>query len=277
MLYLFNRKKHSAMQDIQDIRLHIHIENTEPMELMNLTSSLVSLNNQYVSYVRRHSSQNISSSSKLYIKEIREGSTILELVEVATVLVLPFLENVNTILGFTEYCKQALQYFTGKSKDRPGNITKYDCQDFSNLVNPIISDHGGVINIGTVYNGEITIVLTTDNTEANAIQNAARREIELLTKTEQTDVHKKVLMTWDQASSSINNNSKNKGVIDSIFPNKALKILYLAEDEDAIKKRMLYGDENPLKCVYEVDVMVEVSQNRPIAYRILKLHQIFEA
>ena len=39
---------------MQDIRLHIHIEDTQPMELLDLTSSLVALNNQYVAYLKKH-------------------------------------------------------------------------------------------------------------------------------------------------------------------------------------------------------------------------------
>lgn len=82
------------------------------------------------------------------------------------------------------------------------------------------------------------------------------------------------LMTWQQASSDIKNNAKNRGVIDSIFPGHAMKVLF---DDENIKRMMLYGEDNPLTSVYVVDVKVETSQNKPVAYRIVKFHEMFES
>ena len=53
---------------MQDIRLQVHVNNTIPMELSDLTSSLAALNNQYVAYIRRHRDGNISGAAKLYVK-----------------------------------------------------------------------------------------------------------------------------------------------------------------------------------------------------------------
>lgn len=257
----------------EDIRLHIHIEDTQPMELLDLTGSLVALNNQYVSYLKKHKGNNIKSEAKLYVKEIRHGSVIVELVDTMFASVLPFMENANTIIGFAEYCKSAIDYFLGKSKERP-ELTVADCKDFANIVNPITADNGAVINIGTYVNGDIHVILRADSTESNAIQNAANKEINKLSVLEQTDIYRNVLMTWQQASSDIRNNAKNKGFIDSICPGRALKVLF--DDED-VKKQMLYGEDNPLTSVYVVDVKVDTSQGKPVAYRIEKLHEVFEA
>lgn len=83
-----------------------------------------------------------------------------------------------------------------------------------------------------------------------------------------------VLMTWQQASSDIKNNAKNRGVIDSILPGRAMKVLF---DDEEVKREMLYGEDNPLTSVYVVDVKVETSQDKPVAYCIVKLHEVFEA
>jgi len=258
---------------MQDIRLRIHIQNTKPIELLDLTSSLVSLNNQYVSYVKRNTADNVSSNAKLYIQEIRGGSTILELVELAVITMLPFAENVNTIVGFAGYCKIVFDYLTGRTVAKP-ELSIPDCKDFSNIVNPIVTDRGAVMNIGTFINGDVNYTVIADNIKANALQNYSKREIETMRVTELAGVHRDVLMTWDQASGNIKNNTKNKGVIDSIYPNLALKILF---DDESIKKKILYGDDNPLVSVYRFDVKVETSQNKPIAYRVINHHETFEA
>ena len=259
--------------EIQDIRLHVHIEDTKPMELLDLTNSLVSLNNQYVAYLKRHLNQNMNSDAKLYVKEIRKGCVIVELVDTLTAVVIPFVENANTIIGFASYCKEVIQYFLGRNNNNPG-LTISDCKDFKNIVNPIAVDNGAVLSIGTLINGDINIEVKTNNVEANAIQNAIRKEINRLSVSQQTDIYKNVLMTWQQASSDIKNNVKNKGVIDSVLPGKALKVLF---DDDDIKRTMLYGDDNPLTSVYVVDVKLETSQNKPVAYRVISFHEMFES
>ena len=134
---------------MQDIRLHIHIEDTQPMELLDLTSSLVALNNQYVAYLKKHPEQNINSDAKLYVKEIRHGSVIVELIDTLAVAVLPFMENANSIIGFVGYCKDAIKYFLGKRADNPG-LTISDCRDFGNLVNPIAAVAQGAVTVDNV-------------------------------------------------------------------------------------------------------------------------------
>lgn len=274
MLHLFLRMHKQSIAPMQDIRLQIHIDNTLPIQLSDLNNALSALNSQYTSYVKRHREKNISSTTRLYVKEVRKGSAIFELVDMlpAVAVVIPFMENANTIIGFAEYCRDALGYFLGKKQNRP-NLTVDDCRDMSNLVSPIIADHGAKMGIGTVINGDVNVYVNTNNTEANAIQNAVRAEIKKLSATEQTDIYEKAIMTWAQASSNIANDTKNKGVIDTIYPDKALKILF--KDEET-KRQMLYGSENPFTYAYEVDVIVETSQNKPVAYRIIKLHEAFE-
>jgi len=258
---------------MQDIRLQICIENTEPIELLDLTSSLISLNNQYVSYVKKNTVDNVSSNAKLYIKEIRNGSTILELVELAVITMIPYAENVNTIVGFARYCKMVFDYLIGGVGSKP-ELSISDYRDFSNIVNPVVADRGAIMNIGTVVNGDLSVSFMADNIKSNALQNYAKREIETMRATELAGVHLDVLMTWDQASGNIKNNTKNKGVIDGIYPDLALKILF---DDERMKKKILHGDENPLITVYRVDVKVETSQGKPVAYRVIKLHETFEA
>lgn len=84
---------------MKDIRLIIEINNKQPLELLDLTKSLVALASQFNSYVSKNGDSKENREAKLYVKEIRSGSVILELIELATIGVIPFLENVNTVIG----------------------------------------------------------------------------------------------------------------------------------------------------------------------------------
>ena len=88
---------------MKDIRLIIEINNKQPLELLDLTKSLVALASQFNSYVSKNGDSKENREAKLYVKEIRSGSVILELIELATIGVIPFLENVNTVIGFADY------------------------------------------------------------------------------------------------------------------------------------------------------------------------------
>ncbi len=256
----------------QDIKLLVEIKNTAPIELSDLTSSLAALNSQYSLYVKQHLEQNICNDTRLYVKEVRNGSAIFELVNIVSATVLPFMENANTLIGFVGYIRDVFKFFLNKSDTKP-ELTTGDCRDLMHLVNPIVADNGAHIKIGTYVNGNATIIVQADNTEANTIQNGLRRENERLSITEQTAVYCKVVMTWSQTNSDMSNNTKNRGVIDAIFKDKSLKVLF---DDDDTKREMLYGSENPLTTAYVVDVKVETSQDRPVAYRVMKLHEKFD-
>ena len=117
------------------------------------------------------------------------------------------MENANTIIGFAGYIRDAVQFLLGINRVRP-DLNVNDCRNISDLFNPITADNGGSMNVETVINGDVTLYINTNSTEANAIQNAARREIKRLSAIEQTLIHERVIMTWLQTNSDINNNTK---------------------------------------------------------------------
>jgi hypothetical protein len=57
------------------------IENKRPIELLDLTKSLISVSNQFSDYVTREANSKEEREAKLYIKEIKSGSVIIELIE----------------------------------------------------------------------------------------------------------------------------------------------------------------------------------------------------
>lgn len=260
------------MTQAQDIRLVIKISNKRPIELIDLTKSLVSLATQFDSYVAKNYDCRESKEAKLYVKEIKSGSVILELVELATIGMIPFLENANTILGFAHYCKSAINYFLNGDGDKP-NLSPNDYKDFSTILSPVAKDNGSQFNISTTINGNVELHLNINSTESNALQNLFKQEYDKLKVPEQSDDTKKsMLLTWFQARNDIKSKIGNKGVIDEL----SKKPLNITFESDELKEEILHSNLNPFNTVYVVDVKIQTVQEVPVAYKVIKLHEHFE-
>jgi hypothetical protein len=259
-----------SVEQIKDIRLVIHIENIKPIELMDLTKSLVSLASQFNDYVK--TTANVEHrEAKLYVKEIKSGSVILDLIEIATMGALPFIENINTIVGFAEYLKTGFQYFLGNKEGKNPEFSTKDCTDFSQIVNPIAKDNGSQINISTTINGDVTNVLVMNSLEANAFQNIIKSESKQMMLPELKGNYEKVVMYFDTTKSNIKADTGNKAIIESIDKKSARVIFYT----DDLKEKILKGEENPLTTGYVVDVKVENVKDKPAAYKVMALHESF--
>jgi len=261
------------MQDGNDIRLIIEIKNKEPLELLDLTRSFVSLANQFNSYVSINGQRKEDREAKLYVKEIRSGSVIMELVEFASKTALPFVENASTIIGFAGHLKKAYDFFTGKSTDKPSNITSNDYKDLSQIVNPIANDSASQFNLSTTINGNVEFHFNLNSTEANATQNIIEKQIKLL-KVPESDVgtRHKVLLTLFQTRADIKAKTGNKGIIEDISD----KPLNLVFEDEKLNQEMLHGEFNPYEIVYVVDVIIQHVGGKAAAYKIVKLHETFE-
>ena len=259
------------MSETKEIRLIIEIQNKQPLELLDLTRSLVSLASQFNSYALRYGDSKENREAKLYVKEIRSGSVILELIEMATIGVLPFIENMNTVVGFAKHIKSAYDFFLGKSDKKP-EMNVNDYKDLSQIINPIANDNGSQLNMSTTVNGNVELHLHISSVESNAIQNVIQVTQKMLKASEvDDDIRTNVLLTWYQARNDMKSAVGNKGIIESLT-DKPMNIIF---DNDDLKEKMLHG-ENPFTTVFVVDVKMQNVNGRLAAYKVVKLHDTFE-
>lgn len=258
--------------EIQDIRLIITINNRQPVELLDLTKSLVALSNNFDRYTSENGETKENREAKLYVKEIRSGSIIVELIELATVGMIPFAENVNTILDFANYFKTAVNFFL-KGEGQDPDLSPAEFKEISTIVSPVAKDKGSQINISTTVNGNLTLNFNLNSNESNAIQNIFNRELKKLKLPEiSDDSEDRVVLTFYQARSDKASKIGNKGIIESLNK-KPMNIVF---DTEELKMEILHSDINPLKTAYLVDVKVETINEKPSIYRIIKLHEYFD-
>lgn len=256
---------------IEDIRLIITIKNKQPVELLDLTKSLVALSTNFDRYTSEHGETKEHKEAKLYVKEIRAGSIVIELIELATIGMIPFAENVNTILDFANYFKKTVNFFL-KGEGTDPELTPVELKEISTIINPVAKDNGSQFNLGTTVNGNLTINFNLNSNESNAVQNIFNRELKKLKLPELSDdTEERVVLTFFQARSDMNSKIGNKGIIESLSK-KPMNIVF---DNEELKMEILHSNINPLKTAYVVDVKIETINEKPSIYRITKLHEYF--
>jgi len=249
-------------------KLNIEIKNNGPIELVDLTKSLLALADEYKRHLVRSEDSIFVNDIRLYVNEIRTGSIIASLIAMAP-MALPLLENANTVADFTLYLKSAFNFLLGKETNKPA-LEKANYENLAQILEPVAKDNGSQFNINT-FNNSGPIVIKLDSLNANAIQNSIAREIAAL-QTPMTGNHEKVLLYWYQARNDIRNQNGDKAIVESIYSGP-VKTIFANED---IKSKILSSSENLFTRAYIVDVSVETIQNKPAVYKIIEMHESIE-
>lgn len=249
------------------LKLTIEIKNSRPVELIDYAQSMICIGSEYTRFLSSGENAATPDDVKLYVKEVRTGSIITDLVANAPYAI-PFIEHADTIFEYAKHLKTLFDWFAGREDKKPQVIEKVTLQNLSNIVEPVAKDKASQMNIGAVnVAGDINLTLNISSLDANAIQNAVRREIDGM-KEPVTGIHEQVLMYWAQARNQPNNKSGDKARIESIYQGD-VKVVFA---NDRLKAKMLFDSPYPFSHAYVIDVSVETIEGRPALYKVLEVH-----
>jgi hypothetical protein len=253
------------------MKLTIEINNKHPVELTDLAKSMMSLADEYRGFLAAHDAHIEADDVKLYVKEIRTGSIIQELVAMAP-YALPFVEHSKTIVEYAEHLKTLYEWFAGKSDKKPQVVEKTTLQNLSTIVEPVAKDHGSQMNFGAMnVQGDFVLNVNLTSTEANAVQNAIRREIDAM-REPVTGTHEQVVMYWAQARAQADHKPGDKARIESLYRGD-VKVRFA---NDGLKAKMLYDEAYPFRKAFVVDVSVETIEDKPVLYKVLEFHEAID-
>jgi hypothetical protein len=251
-------------------KLELTINNEVPVVLVDLTMALLGVGQQFERFVETETTEQHRIGSELYIKEVRAGSIVVELVAQAAPL-LPLLWTGGSLSEWVKYARSVIEWLNGKLKSAPKDLTKQDLRQWSSILEPVAKDHGSQMNFKVTEGGQVVQQFFITSEQANAAQNAIRRELERL---EEPDDHvqRKRVMVWYQTKFDDESPTGDRAVIESI--SKApVKVVF---ENNAVKKAMLAGDPRFSKpwheLAYIVDVRVQTIQGVPKVYTILDYH-----
>lgn len=252
--------------------LRVEYKNSRPVELLDLTASLMALGEAYEDFAVTHGYDPLRGNVKLYIKELSSGSVIADLramLDQASFVIdhpelfAAFLSNLDEIVKFF------LFFAERKSSDRaPSRI---DAQRVGLVLEPIAKDGGAQIILQ--INGDVHTHYhqSYDSEQANVVQNQIRKYLGPSVPSSQR-FHSEPL-TLVQVRDDPKGQVGDKGVIER-FSTKPLRLLFMNEEA---KRSVLDGDRNPFKMVFLVDgEMSTAGGDRPAIYKIDYVRDTFD-
>lgn len=252
-------------------KLEVKFSNVNPVILTDLTISLLAISQQYQKFIETQTNESHQAGTELYIKEVKSGSIIVELVAQA-LPVIPLLWQGGSLVEWASQLGQTYAWLLGKSENPPQDYSKQDLKQLNSIIEPVAKDSGSQLNITVNDQAQVNIYQYTINSEqANAAQNKIYRELEML-DTPDDNLLRKMVMYWSQAKFVDESNRGDKAIIESITKTP-IKVIF---ENAAVKQAMLAGDSRfnkPWqKLAYIVDVKVQTIQDIPKLYTIINFH-----
>lgn len=235
------------------------LDHKQPVQVNEFCESLAAFADEY----RRVNADNEDGSQlDLYISEIRRGSIMATLVQLAPFAIVAS-EHVNTISDFIGNFSTAVAWLRERVGPKPA-FKAEQLESIAKMMKPIASDTAANLTIkGDIhFHGDVNI--TINNSQAQSVRNAAQVELQEMGRA-RFDLKEKVILRWYQARYDPKSKSGDRSIIDAVFP-KSVKTVFVNE---GVKAKMLAGDSNPFRSQYIVDVMVDLVSQTPTKYRIL--------
>ena len=243
------------------------LENSKPVDLLDLTGSLAAFGEAYTDYVASAGYDVEPGNVRLFIREIRTGSVIAALVSMADQASW-VLSHFDAAAGFVSHFDQILHHFlllpSVPHEDAP---TKRDAGQAIAVMEPVAKDGGANLffNVSRDVHVHHYYESRYDSQKANAIQNSARRFLgEAIPKNE---IYQDEILSLFQVRGDASAKVGDRGVIEPISP-RPVKLIFASEE---VKRQIIDQPENPFQKLFLVDVEAKATEGRVRLYRIFPL------
>jgi hypothetical protein len=268
-----------------DAHLILKIETGRPIELAEFVGSFVGIGNQFEQFQDQEHPDD-KGGTRFYVREVRAGSIIAELVPMAVAVAGPPLALSMTGVKYANDLAKFVDTFGGRLKQyfrrggREPKASKGDLADYLKAVQAIAHDSAGRLSLAAYEDGKQRAVFAFDTpqareAEANILEH--RSELDATTAAD----HSRVLLRFVRPSAEAGKPGRKGGeraIIDKISPT-ARAVLYASDlAEQRMKHELTTAEGNVFKLLFDVDVNVEMSAaGRPLAYRITAMHAVVES
>lgn len=271
----------SAMENTPVI-LTLKIDNSQPIALTAFVKSFTSLVEEYRLAVK--SDENFTDdNAEIYIKQIRSGSIIADLIPMAGAA-LPIIaaeaDKIYLAIEFVKKWESRVKMLV--SGIIPEGASKGDLKRWNESVEAIARDPNAssTLEAATFEDGkrEVKATFTFKSSEARQIEDVIEGEFQRLEDKSSAD-YERVLMIFTRSDVGDVPVGKRDGgrVMISDISEKPLAITYGSEiAEQRIKHEIRESDGNIYKKGFNVDVKVQYSATHPVAYSILHVHGVID-
>lgn len=250
-------------------KLEIKFENRKPVLVEDLSNALLSVSDQYARFVETTTTERYVTTSELFVKDVRSGSMVFDIVGVAMPII-PLLWEGGSLSEWVGVAKGTMDWLLAKKSTPPVETTKPDLQNWMAIMQPVAKDHGAQLIFSASGNATVTNNLIITSAEAGTAQKTLQR---LLAEadTPANHVHRRKVMIWYQTRFD-STDTGDKVIIEDIST-KPTKVIF---ENQAVKAAMLRGDPRFIKpwneLAYIVDVRVQTVRGVPKLYEVVDYH-----
>jgi hypothetical protein len=264
----------------------VELSTKQPIEVGDFVAAFTSVESQYAKFVKQNY-PDVTGEAKMFVREIKKGSIIAELLPFIPHLLLNMQSAINVmdqILIVDEFVRKyggmLKAYF--KKNGKVEDASKSDLKDLMGAVVAIANDPDGKAAIKAVTfednKRKVKTVIEFDSKQAfHAVQNIEAHQRTL--EHESHADHQRVLMVFRQSNVKNLPVGKRTGewvVIDEIS-DRELPLIYASDlAESRIKHEIREADDNVYKKGFVVDVNLHAKGPKPVAYRVTNLHQVID-
>jgi hypothetical protein len=256
----------------KDTALLFKVTHSKPIEMSDFVATMNSLECLFESYVKEHADSKQGKRARLYVEKIQHGSIEVFLTESVLATALPFIENFNSIVEFAGFLKTIVGNAIQGRKELKLSLS--ELKSLHDLFSIPANDPDGKVSFMAFDKSDVNISFnncTFNFGESNAAQNQICKAIDSIKEENSSEtIHPRKVLTIHQMRSDMGTNAGNRGLIEELN-SKPLPIVFETDD---LKTRILHSSENPTLQAYFVDVVMQVSSGKPIAYKIVALHDI---
>ncbi|MGA2793553.1 MAG: hypothetical protein ABSE69_08460 [Roseiarcus sp.] len=248
--------------------LRFEIQNSRPVDLLDLTGALSALGEAYQDYVTKSGFDVERGNVRLSIREIRTGSIIADLASIADQASF-VLDHIDVIAGFAASFNDILQrLLLVPASGSPQIPTKREAAQAIAVMEPIAKDGGAQLFLNVA--GDLHINHNYNSQQANAIQNSAHRLLGPSLPVNQ--IYQDQILALYQVRGDASSMVGDKGIIEGIAPNPA-KLLFASEQ---VKNQVVGQPENPFQKLFIVDVEARATEGKVRLYRVLAVKSVID-
>jgi len=249
----------------KELTLRLKLENSKPIELVDIAQSFRALGEQYESYVSSKVAG--GGKAKLYLVKLRGGSVIADLkgyLDQASFVI----EHLDVTAGFVANLNELIEYFRIQrtiARDDPKTPTRSEAERVAKIVEPVAKDGGSQLNIA--IQGDAHFHLHIDSERANALQNNVRRFLGPVVP--EVGSFEREVLYLEQMRGNRASSVGDRGIIEK-YSSRPVKLHFMSEE---VKAAILEKPQNPFLMAYVVDGVVSTAHGEPALYKITNVHE----
>jgi hypothetical protein len=256
--------------------VELRIDLKEPAELSKLVGFFASIANQFETFIKKEH-PNLKGGAQLFVKDIRQGSIIVELIPV----ILPLIENMDRLLvidGFVRRFGGLINLYTTGQKQE--DLPKNEIKDLMNAVTLIATDPDAKSVISSVEfhqtKATTRFAIEFDTQGAKKAEETLEQQ-RLAIDLAAYEVFENKMLVFVRTSvkaAKTGERTDLKAIIEAIHP-KPLSVTYETDlARERIEAEIREDELNVYRKGFFVDVYAERLRGKPVAYRISAVRDI---